>query len=139
MGKSLTDVGGTRRLLDAVIIITAAFFAFQQYASTRAITFVMLGRHRRCTLAKAMHGDRVIHRPKRAGQNVSGILDCTRPRNSLIAVAAYTVGNNPVKIRSCQCLNNIVAQDHHRLKSRISAMRGFKTFHHDRHVLPESS
>ena len=67
MRKSLTEFGGARRLLDAVIIITAAFLAIQQYAPTRAITLVVLGRNRRGTLAKAMHGDRVIHRQMPVG------------------------------------------------------------------------
>jgi hypothetical protein len=60
--KSLSESGGARRLLDAGIIVAAAFLAFQQYPPTRAITLVVLGRHRRCTLAKAMQGDRVVRR-----------------------------------------------------------------------------
>ena len=35
---------------------------------------------------------------------------------------------NPVKIRSCKYLNNIVEQDHRRVKFRVSAMLGFKSF-----------
>jgi transposase-like protein len=31
-------------------------------------------------------------------------------------------GPNPVKIRSCQYLNNVVEQDHRRVKFRVSAM-----------------
>ncbi len=42
---------------------------------------------------------------------------------------------NPVKIRSCQYLNNIVEQDHRRIKSRIQPMLGFKTFYNARRVL----
>ena len=38
-------------------------------------------------------------------------------------------GEDPVKIRSCQYSNNIVEQDHRRVKFRISALLGFKTFH----------
>src|SRR4030095_6107041 len=35
---------------------------------------------------------------------------------------------NPVKIRSCKYLNNIVEQDHRRVKFRVSAKLGFKSF-----------
>ena len=42
---------------------------------------------------------------------------------------------NPVKIRSCQYLNNIVEQDHRRVKLRVQAMLGFKTFYNARRVL----
>ena len=35
---------------------------------------------------------------------------------------------NPVKIRCCPYLNNIVEQDHRRVKSRIQPMLGFKKF-----------
>jgi transposase-like protein len=36
--------------------------------------------------------------------------------------------SNPVKIRSSKYLNNIVEQDHRRVKFRVSAMLGFKSF-----------
>jgi putative transposase len=42
---------------------------------------------------------------------------------------------NPVKIRSCQYLNDIVEQDHRRVKFRVSALLGFKSFRHARQVL----
>ena len=38
-------------------------------------------------------------------------------------------GPNPVKIRACQYLNNM-EQYHHRVKFRVSAMLGFKSFQH---------
>jgi transposase-like protein len=44
-------------------------------------------------------------------------------------------GPNPVTIRSCPYLNNIVELDHRRVKFRISAMLGFKSFRHARQVL----
>jgi hypothetical protein len=59
---SPTESGGTRWLLDAVIVIAATFLAFQQYPPTRALALVALGRNRRCTLAKAMEGDRETRR-----------------------------------------------------------------------------
>jgi transposase-like protein len=42
---------------------------------------------------------------------------------------------NPVKIRSCQYLNNIVEQDHRRIKARVQPMLGFKKFYNARRVL----
>jgi transposase-like protein len=43
--------------------------------------------------------------------------------------------DNPVKIRSCQYLNNIVEQDHRRIKARVQPMLGFKKFYNARRVL----
>src|ERR1700746_2431134 len=43
--------------------------------------------------------------------------------------------DHPVKIRCCQYLNNIVEQDHRRVKFRVQAMLGFKTFYNARRVL----
>jgi transposase-like protein len=42
---------------------------------------------------------------------------------------------NPVKIRSCQYLNNIVEQDHRGVKFRVQPMLGFKSFYNARRVL----
>ena len=42
---------------------------------------------------------------------------------------------NPVKIRRCQYLNNIVEQDHRRIKARVQPMLGFKTFYNARRVI----
>ena len=42
---------------------------------------------------------------------------------------------NPVKIRSCQYLNNIVEQDHRRIKCRVQPMLGFKKFYNARRVI----
>ena len=41
-------------------------------------------------------------------------------------------GRNPVKIRCCQYLNNIVEQDQRRVKGRLRPMLGFKTFYNAR-------
>ena len=43
--------------------------------------------------------------------------------------------DNPVKIRTCAYLNNVVEQDHRRIKSRIAPMLGFKKFYNARRVL----
>ena len=42
---------------------------------------------------------------------------------------------NPVKIRSCKYLNNIVEQDHRRIKFRVISMLGFQSFYNARRVL----
>ena len=42
---------------------------------------------------------------------------------------------NPVNIRSCQYLNNIVEQDHRRIKRRVQPMLGFKKFYNARRVI----
>ena len=44
-------------------------------------------------------------------------------------------GRNPVKIRCCQYLNNVVEQDHRRGKGRLRPMLGFKTFYNARCVI----
>jgi putative transposase len=44
-------------------------------------------------------------------------------------------GHNPVKIRSAKYLNNMVEQDHRRIKSRTSAMLGFQSFQNAKKVL----
>jgi hypothetical protein len=43
--------------------------------------------------------------------------------------------DNAVKIRCCKYLNNIVEQDHRRVKFRVSAMLGFKSFRNARIVI----
>src|SRR5215467_11130050 len=42
---------------------------------------------------------------------------------------------NAAKIRSCQFLNNIVEQDHRRIKARVPPTLGFKKFYNARRVL----
>ena len=42
---------------------------------------------------------------------------------------------NPVKIRCCPYLNNIVEQDHRRIKARVQPMLGFKKFYNARRVI----
>jgi putative transposase len=42
---------------------------------------------------------------------------------------------DPVKIRCCPYLNNIVEQDHRRIKTRVQPMLGFKQFYNARRVI----
>ena len=44
-------------------------------------------------------------------------------------------GPNPMRIRCCQYLNNVVEQDHRRVKGRLRPMLGFKTFYNARRVI----
>ena len=44
-------------------------------------------------------------------------------------------GPNPVKIRCCQYLDNVVEQDHRRVKGRLRPMLGFKAFYNARRVI----
>jgi transposase-like protein len=43
--------------------------------------------------------------------------------------------DNPVQIRTCPYQNNIVEQDHRRVKSRLGPMLGFKRFFNARRVV----
>ena len=77
---------------------------------------------------------------KRHGQPRTITLDGFEPSHA--ALRRMGMGNefnyrweNPVKIRCCQYLNNIVEQDHRRVKFRVQAMLGFKTFYNARRVL----
>ena len=44
-------------------------------------------------------------------------------------------GRKPLTIRCCQYLNNVVEQDHRRVKGRLQPMLGFKTFYNARRVI----
>ena len=44
-------------------------------------------------------------------------------------------GPNPVTIRCCQYLNNVVEQDHRRVKGCLRPSLGFKTFYNARRVI----
>jgi len=43
--------------------------------------------------------------------------------------------DNPIQIRNYPSLNNVVEQDHRRIKSRATPMLGFKRFFNARRVL----
>ena len=57
-------------------------------------------------------------------------------RNVFSADEVYGMhSRNPVQVRSCQYLNNVVEQDHRRVKGRLRPMLGFKTFYNARRVI----
>ena len=64
-------------------------------------------------------------------------LDGHRPSHSALRRMGINNfrGRNPVKIRCCQYLNNVVEQDHRRVKGRWRPMLGFKTFYNARRVM----
>ena len=77
---------------------------------------------------------------KRHGQPRTITLDGFEPSHS--ALRRMGMNNefnyrweNPVKIRCCPYLNNVVEQDHRRIKFRVQPMLGFKTFYNARRVL----
>ena len=77
---------------------------------------------------------------KRHGEPRSITLDAFKPSHA--ALRRMGLRNefnfrwdNPVKIRSCKYLNNIVEQDHRRIKSRVQPMLGFKKFYNAKRVL----
>ena len=95
-----------------------------------------LSRTRDVTAAKAFFRKAFKHH----GEPRSITLDAFRPSHS----ALHRMGmrnefnfrwETPVKIRSCKYLNNIVEQDHRRVKSRLYSMLGFQTFYNARRVL----
>lgn len=77
---------------------------------------------------------------KRHGQPRTITLDGFEPSHSALRRMGMRNefnfrGPEPVKIRSFQYLNNIVEQDHRRVKFRVSAMLGFKSFRYARRIL----
>src|ERR1051325_9626913 len=77
---------------------------------------------------------------KRHGQPRTITLDGFEPSHSALRRMGMRNefnfrGPDPVKIRSCQYLNNIVEQDHRRVKARVQPMLGFKKFYNARRVL----
>jgi putative transposase len=95
-----------------------------------------LSRTRGIAAAKAFFRKALKHRP----HPHSITLDGHRPSHSALRRMGMNGefnfrGPNPVKIRSCQYLNNIVEQDHRRVKFRLRPMLGFKSFYNARRVI----
>jgi hypothetical protein len=77
---------------------------------------------------------------KRHGQPRTITLDGFQPSHSALRrMGMHNEFNyrweNPLQIRCCQYLNNIVEQDYRRVKFRVQPMLGFKTFYNARRVL----
>ena len=89
-----------------------------------------LSRTRDISAAKAFFRKAI----KRHGQPRTITLDGFEPTHS--ALRRMGMRNefnfrweNPVKISSCQYLNNVVEQDHRAIKRRVRASQGFRSFH----------
>ena len=99
-----------------------------------------LSRARGIAAAKAFFRKALKHR--REPHSIT--LDGHRPSHSALRHMGMNGefnfgGRNPVKIRCCQYLNNVVEQDHCRVKGRLRSMLGFKTFYNARRVIMASS
>ena len=96
----------------------------------------LLSRTRGIAAAKAFFRKALSHH----GEPHSITLDGHKPSHSALRRMGMNGefnfrGENPVKIRSCQYLNNIVEQDHRRVKFRLQPMLGFKRFYNARRVI----
>jgi transposase-like protein len=96
----------------------------------------LLSRTRGVAAAKAFFRKALSHH----GEPHSITLDGHEPSHSALRRMGMNGefnfrGENPVKIRSCQYLNNIVEQDHRRVKFRLQPMLGFKRFYNARRVI----
>ena len=59
-----------------------------------------------------------------------GLINIDKSSANTAAIKDYNEDyNKRIKIRQCEYLNNIVEQDHRRIKRRCRAMLGFKNFH----------
>ena len=95
-----------------------------------------LSRTRDKTAAKAFFRKAL----KQHGEPRTNTLDGFEPSHSALRLMGMRNEFNcrwkdPVKIRCCQYLNNMVEQDHRRMKFRTQSMLGFKTFYNARRVL----
>ena len=77
---------------------------------------------------------------KQHGEPRTITLDGFEPSHSALRIMGMQNEFNfrwedPVKIRCCQYLNNLIEQDHRRIKFRTQPMLGFKTFYNARRVL----
>ena len=103
---------------------------------TRQHRGVLFSRTRGIAAAKAFFRKALKHHPE--PHRIT--LDGQRPSHSALRRMGMNGefnfrGRAPVKIRCCQYLNNIVEQDHRRVKLRLRPMLGFKTFYNARRVI----
>jgi transposase-like protein len=95
-----------------------------------------LSRTRDKTAAKAFFRKAL----KQHGDPRTITLDAFEPSHSALLIMGMRNEFNfrwedPVEIRRCQYLNNLIEQDHRRIKFRTQPMLGFKTFYNARRVL----
>jgi transposase-like protein len=130
-------VGGSWRADETYVKVAGQWMFLYRAVDERGRTVESyLSRTRDVTAAKAFFRRAL----KRHGEPRSITLDGFEPSHA--ALRRMGMRNefnffwaNPVKIRSCKYLNNIVEQDHRRVKARVQPMLGFKTFYNARRVL----
>jgi transposase-like protein len=130
-------VGGSWRCDETYIKVGRQWMYLYRAVDERGRTVESyLSRTRDITAAKAFFRKALKHH----GQPRTITLDGFEPSHS--ALRRMGMNNefnyrweNPVKIRCCAYLNNVVEQDHRRIKFRVQPMLGFKTFYNARRVL----
>jgi transposase-like protein len=95
-----------------------------------------LSRTRGIAAAKAFFRKALKHRPHPHSITLDGHLPSHSALRRMGMNGEFNFrGPDPVKIRSCPYLNNIVEQDHRRVKFRLRPMLGFKNFYNARRVI----
>jgi transposase-like protein len=130
-------VGGSWRADETYIKVRGCWMYLYRAVEAKGKTVESyLSRTRDVTAAKAFFRKALKHH----GEPRSITLDGFEPSHA--ALRRMGMRNefnfrwaNPVKIRSCKYLNNIVEQDHRRVKFRTAPMLGFKNFYNARRVL----
>jgi transposase-like protein len=115
---------------DKVIILCVRWYLYRAVDERGRTVESYLSRTRDMAAAKALFRKALKHH----GEPRTITLDGFEPSHA--ALRRMGMDNefnfrweNPVKIRSCQYLNNIVEQDHRRVKFRTQPMLGFKSFY----------
>ena len=92
-----------------------------------------LSRTRGIAAAKAFFRKALKHHRGLHSITLAGHQPSHRPLRRMVMNGQFNFrGRKPVTIRCCQYLNNVVEQDHRRVKGGLSPMLGFKTFYNAR-------
>ena len=127
-------VGGSWRVDETFIKVRGQWMYLNRAVDGQGNTVEFyLSRTRGIAAAKAFFRKALKHHP----EPHSITLDGHQPSHSALRRMGMNGefnfrGRNPVKIRCCQYLNNVVEQDHRRVKGRLRPMLGFKTFYNAR-------
>jgi len=130
-------VGGSWRADETFIKVRGQLMYLYRAVDAQGNTVEFyLSRTRGIAAAKAFFRKALKHHPELH----SITLDGHRPSHSALRRMGMNGefnfrGPDPVTIRSCQYLNNIVEQDHRRVKLRLQAMLGFKKFYNARRAI----
>ena len=136
-GRFERQVGGSWRVDETFIKVRGQWMYLYRAVEGQGNTVeFFLSRTRGIAAAKAFF--RKARKHHREPHSIT--LDGHRPSHSALRHMGMNGefnfrGRNPVKIRCCQYLNNVVEQDHRRVKGRLRPMLGFKTFYNARCVI----